>query len=105
MLGVDGGTQVIGISGGGTTVGFSITKGVNSGFAQNGGSFTTVNQSGIAFNQLLGINKSGTVAAGYSSTQAAGATLQKAYTVSGGPFFTNPHFTDINALLPANFSC
>ena len=33
-----------------------------------------------------------------------GATLQKAYTVSGGPAFASPVFTDINALLPANFN-
>ncbi|HEY2621457.1 MAG TPA: PEP-CTERM sorting domain-containing protein [Acetobacteraceae bacterium] len=104
VQGADGGTQVIGISGGGTTVGFSITGGVTNGFAQNGGMFTTVNQPGTAFNQLLGINKSGTIAAGYSSTQPDGATLQKAYTVSGGPSFTSPVFTDINALLPANFN-
>jgi hypothetical protein len=38
--GADGGTQVVGISGAGTTVGFSITGGVTSGFAQNGGVFT-----------------------------------------------------------------
>jgi hypothetical protein len=103
----DGGTQVIGISGGGTTVGFSITGGVTNGFAHNGGTpgtFTTVDQPGTAFNQLLGINKSGTVAAGYSSTKADGATFQKAYTVSGGPLFTSATFTDINVLLPANFN-
>ena len=102
--GADGGTQVIGISGTGTTVGFSVTGGVNNGFAQTGGSFTPVDQPGTAFNQLLGINKSGTVAAGYSSTDPAGATLQKAYTVSGGPSFTSPTFADINAKLPSNFN-
>jgi hypothetical protein len=101
----DGGTQVVGISGGGTTVGFSITGGVTNGFAQNGGVFTTVDKPGTAFNQVLGINKSGTVAAGYSSTDPAGATLQKAFTVSGGPSFASPVFTDINALLPpTNFN-
>jgi hypothetical protein len=103
--GADGGTQVVGISGGGTTVGFSITGGVTNGFAQNGGVFTTVDKPGTAFNQVLGINKSGTVAAGYSSTDATGATLQKAFTVSGGPSFASPVFTDINALLPpTNFN-
>jgi PEP-CTERM motif len=102
--GADGGTQVIGISGGGTTVGFSITGGVTNGFAQNGGTFTPVNAPATAFNQLLGINKSGTVAAGYSSTDPTGATLQKAFTVSGGPLFTTPVFTDINAHLPVNFN-
>jgi len=103
--GAYGGTQVVGISGGNTTVGFSITGGVTNGFAQNGGLFTTVDKPGTAFNQVLGINKSGTVAAGYSSTDPAGATLQKAFTVSGGPSFTSPIFTDINALLPpTNFN-
>jgi hypothetical protein len=103
--GADGGTQVVGISGTGTTVGFSITAAVTNGFAQNAGTFTTVDQPGTAFNQLLGINKSGTTAAGYSSTMADGATLQKAYTVAGGPSFTSPVFTDINALLPpTNFN-
>jgi hypothetical protein len=102
--GADGGTQVIGISGTGTTVGFSVTGGVTNGFAQTGGTFTTVNQPGTAFNQLLGINKSGTTAAGYSSSDPAGATLQKALTVSGGPSFASPTFTDINGLLPANFN-
>jgi PEP-CTERM motif len=102
--GADGGTQVVGISGAGTTVGFSITGGVTSGFVQNGGTFTTVDRPGTAFNQLLGINQAGTVAAGYSSTDPTGMTLQKALTVSGGPMFTSPVFTDINALLPANFN-
>lgn len=105
VSGADGGTQVVGIGGGNTTVGFSITGGVTNGFAQNGGVFTTVDKPGTAFNQVLGINKSGTVAAGYSSTDPAGATLQKAFTVSGGPSFTTPTFTDINALLPpTNFN-
>jgi hypothetical protein len=105
VLGADGGTQVIGITGNGaTTVGFSITAGVTNGFAHTGSTFTTVDQPGTAFNQLLGINPSGTTAAGYSSTDPAGATLQKALTVSGGPSFASPAFTDINALLPANFN-
>lgn len=102
--GADGGTQVVGISGSGTTVGFSITGGVTNGFAQTGGIFTTVDQPGTAFNQLLGINQSGTTAAGYSSTDPAGMVNQHALTVSGGPSFTTPAFTDINALLPANFN-
>jgi hypothetical protein len=100
--GADGGTQVVGVSGAGTTVGFSITMGVTNGFAQNGGTFTTVDQPGTAFDQLLGINQSGATAAGYSSVMPDGATLQKAYTVSGGLTFATPVFTDINALLPAN---
>lgn len=102
--GADGGTQVTGISGTGTTVGFSVTGGVTSGFAQTSGTFTTVNAPGTAFNQLLGINPSGTTAAGYSSTDPTGVTNQHAITVSGGPSFTSPVFTNINALLPANMN-
>ncbi|MBN9559812.1 MAG: VPLPA-CTERM sorting domain-containing protein [Alphaproteobacteria bacterium] len=105
--GADGGTQVIGISGGGTTVGFSITGGVTSGFANTGGqggTFTTVNKPGFAFTQLLGINQAGTTAAGYWSHDPAGATGQIAGTVSGGPGFASPTFTNINALLPTNFN-
>jgi len=102
--GADGGTQVLGISNAGTTVGFYIKGGVTNGFAQTAGTFTTVDQPGTAFNQLLGINQFGTVAAGYSSTDPAGATLQKALTVAGGPSFASPTFTDINALLPKNFN-
>ena len=104
--GADGGTQVFGITANGvTTDGFSITGGVTNGFvAQNGTSFTTVDQPGTAFNQLLGLNASGTTAAGYSSTDPAGMMNQHALTVSGGPSFTSPTFTDINALLPANFN-
>jgi hypothetical protein len=100
----DGGTQVIGISGNGTTVGFSITGGVTNGFAQTGGLFTTVDKPTTAFNQILGISQNGSMAAGYSSTDPAGATLQMAYTVSGGPTFATPVFTNINGLLPANLN-
>jgi hypothetical protein len=103
--GADGGTQAFGITANGaTTVGFSVTGGVTNGFAHTGTTFTTVDQPGTAFNQLLGINPSGTTAAGYSSTDPAGMVNQKALTVSGGPSFTSPTFTDINALLPANFN-
>jgi len=95
-------TQVVGIDAAGDTVGFYVTNpavGTTSGFTKpSGGSFGTVNQPGTAFNQLLGINALGTTAAGYSSTMADGVTLQKAFTVSGGPSFTSPVFTDINAL-------
>src|SRR5271169_1857826 len=61
--GADGGTQVFGITGNGaTTVGFSVTMvggvAVNNGFAHTGSTFTTVDQLGTAFNQLLGINNS-----------------------------------------------
>jgi hypothetical protein len=100
----DGGTQVVGISGSGTTVGFSITAGVNNGFAHTSGTFTAVDEAGTAFNQLLGINSAGTNAAGYSSTDPAGLVNQHAMTVSGGPSFVTPVFTNINAMLPANFN-
>jgi hypothetical protein len=103
VAGADGGTQVTGISGTDTTVGFSITGGITSGFAQTGGTFTTVNQLGTVFNQLLGINQSGTKAAGYSSaTDPLGMTGQTALTVSGGPTFAHPTFTPVP--LPANFN-
>jgi PEP-CTERM motif len=101
--GTDGGTQVFGITANGaTTDGFSVTGGVNNGFVHTGTTFTTVDQPGTAFNQLLGINASGTTAAGYSSTDPMGMINQKALTVSGGPSFASPVFTDINAKLPAN---
>ena len=104
--GQTGGTQVFGITANGlTTDGFSVSPaGVNNGFVHTGATFTTVDQPGTAFNQLLGINALGTTAAGYSSTDPAGMVGQHALTVSGGPTFTSPTFTDINALLPANFN-
>ena len=102
--GATGGTQVFGITANGlTTDGFSVSPtGVNSGFVSTGGVFTPILQN--AFTQLLGINPLGTTAAGYSSTDPAGMVNQRALTVSGGPSFTSPTFTDINALLPANFN-
>jgi PEP-CTERM motif len=105
--GADGGTQVIGISNSAspTTVGFSITGGVTNGFANTGGqggTFTTVDDPGFAFTQLLGINGSGAIAAGYWTHDPAGATGQLAGFVTGGPGFTTPTFTGINGLLPAN---
>jgi hypothetical protein len=103
--GADGGTQVLGITANGlTTDGFSITGGVTNGFVHTGTTFTTVDRPGTAFNQLLGISASGTTAAGYSSTDPAGMVNQHALTVLGGPSFATPTFTDINALLPANFN-
>jgi hypothetical protein len=104
--GQTGGTQVFGITGNGqTTAGFSVSAaGVNNGFVETGGTFTTVDQPGTAFNQLLGINALGTTAAGYSSTDPAGMVGQTAITVSGGPLFTSPTFTNINMLLPSNMN-
>jgi PEP-CTERM motif len=105
--GADGGTQVIGISRDDepTSVGFYIKGGVTNGFANTGGqggTFTTVDAPGFAFTQLLGINDRGRTAAGYWTTDPAGATGQIAGTVSGGPSFTSPTFTNINKLLPKN---
>ena len=102
--GQTGGTQVFGITSNGlTTAGFSVSAaGINNGFVETGGTFTTVDQPGTAFNQLLGINALGTTAAGYSSTDPAGMVGQTAITVTGGPVFTSPVFHYINALLPAN---
>jgi hypothetical protein len=107
VSGADGGTQVIGISNGAspTTVGFSITGGVTNGFANTGGqggTFTTIDDPGFAFNQMLGINGSGTTAAGYWTHDPAGATGQLAGIVTGGPGFASPTFVGINPLLPAN---
>jgi uncharacterized membrane protein len=101
-------TQVIGIDAAKDTVGFYIdAAGLTHGFANTGGqggTFTTVDAPGFAFTQLLGINQNGTTAAGYWTHDAAGATGQIAGTVSGGPSFTSPTFTNINKLLPANFN-
>jgi PEP-CTERM motif len=107
VVGADGGTQVTGIDAAGDTVGFSITGGVTNGFANTGGqggTFTTVDATGFAFTQLLGINGSGTTAAGYWTHDAAGATNQLAGFVTGGPGFTSPIFRSINNLLPTNFN-
>ncbi|MGH8153079.1 MAG: hypothetical protein ACREPF_10165, partial [Rhodanobacteraceae bacterium] len=98
-------TQVIGIDGGGDTVGFYVTNnavGTTSGFGKAaGGAFFTINQTGFAFNQVLGVTQAGNETAGYSTTDATGMTGQQAFTATG-PFFTT--FTDINALLPSNFN-
>jgi hypothetical protein len=103
--GADGGTQVIGISNGAspTTVGFYVKGGATNGFANTGGqggTFTTLDATGFAFTQLLGINHNGNTAAGYWTTDAAGATGQIAGTVT--PMFGGATFTNINHLLPAN---
>jgi hypothetical protein len=105
--GADGGTQVIGISNGAspTAVGFYVMGGVTNGFANTGGqggTFTTVDDPGFAFTQLLGINGSGTTAAGYWTHDPAGATGQLAGIVEGGPGFTRPTFIGITHLLPPN---
>ena len=102
-------TQVTGISGpGGNTekVGFYVdTAGTTHGFVNIPGftpPFITVDKPGTAFNQVLGVNNLGGRIAGYSSTDPAGATLQRAYVGSAGLFGNT--FTDINGLLPANLN-
>jgi hypothetical protein len=91
-------TQVVGIDAAGDTVGFYVdTAGLNHGFTDIGGTFTTVDRPGTSFNQLLGINQKGTEIAGYSSTDSTGATLQEAFSLASGTY------TDINALLVAKF--
>ena len=96
-------TQVVGVDGAGDTVGFYVTNpmvGTTSGFFKpHGGSFTTVNQPGSVFNQLLGINQAGNEIAGYSSfTDPAGATGQEAFSLKGTTY------TNINSLLPTNLN-
>jgi hypothetical protein len=97
---------VIGISNGASpvTVGFYIKGGVTHGFANQGGeggTFSTVDAPSFAFTQLLGINGDGSIAAGYWTHDATGATGQIAGTVSEG-LFASPTFTNINKLLPTN---
>jgi hypothetical protein len=102
--GADGGTQVTGIDAAGDTVGFSITGGVTNGFAHlaGGSTFTTVDDPGFAFTQVLGISSNGATAAGYWTHDVTGLTGQLAGFVTGGPGFASPTFTGINGLLPAN---
>lgn len=100
-------TQVSGINNLGDTCGFYIDfGGTTHGFLRtSGGTFSTIDAPGTAFNQLLGLNDLGQKA-GYSSTDATGATLQLAFTSQGGVFtYLTPYFpvvplnnqaTDIN---------
>jgi hypothetical protein len=93
-------TQVFGIDAAGNTAGFYVdTAGLTHGFTNIGGTFATVDRLGTAFNQLLGINLNGNEIAGYSSTDPAGATLQRAFWLVTG----TTNYTDINALLVSKF--
>jgi hypothetical protein len=93
-------TQVVGIDAAGDTVGFYLdAAGLNHGFTNIGGTFSTVDRPGTSFNQLLGINQSGAEIAGYSSTDPSGATLQEAFSLVTG----TTTYTDINALLVSKF--
>lgn len=99
--GATGGTQVVGIDAAGDTVGFYVNPdGSNHGFFKAaGGAFTTVDQPGSVFNQLLGINQNGNEAAGYSSfTDPAGMTGQQAFSVTSSLVYTS-----IDALLVSKF--
>lgn len=89
-------TQVVGINNNGATVGFFVdAAGVNHGFERNGGGvFSAVDAPGTSFNQLLGINDLN-VAAGYSSTDPAGATLQRAFLRQ-----SNGSFSYLDGFLP-----
>jgi len=76
-------------------VGFFIDQGgVTHGFQRVGGVFSTIDAPGTAFNQLLGLNDNGQEA-GYSSTDPAGVTLQRAFVEKGGSF------TYIDGFLPS----
>ena len=90
-------TQVVGINSAGNTGGFYIDiAGVTHGFTKVGGTFTTVDApEGPAFNQILGVNDNGQ-AAGYSSTDPTGVTLQQAFIHS-----LNGTFTALAGFLPA----
>ncbi len=100
-------TQVVGVanaSGNGDKVGFYVDgAGTTHGFINIQNffiPFLNVDQPGTAFNQVLGISANAANIAGYSSTDATGATLQRAYIGNAGIF--GDMFTDINPLLPAN---
>jgi PEP-CTERM motif len=92
-------TQVTGINGAGDLSGFYVdTSGNTHGFTRIGGSFATVdNPHSTVFNQALGINNSNETV-GYFAPTATGTPGDIAYSQTGGSF------TNINALLPANFN-
>ncbi len=88
--------MVTGINASGSTVGVYVDGGgTTHGYTDIGGTFTTVDSPGSAFNQGLGINN-GNTTVGYSSSDATGATGQKAYSQTGGAF------TSLDGLLPSN---
>jgi hypothetical protein len=92
-------TQVTGINAAGDVSGIYVdSTGANHGFTRIGGTFTTVDDSASAvFNQALGINNSNETV-GYYTLNPAGAPGDIAYSQKGDGF------TNINALLPANFN-
>jgi len=92
-------TQVTGINAAGDLSGLYVdTNGNTHGFTRIGGTFTTVdNPASTVFNQALGINNSDETVGYYALTQA-GSPGDIAYSQKSGAF------TNINALLPANFN-
>jgi hypothetical protein len=92
-------SQVTGINAAGDLSGIYVDANGNShGFTDIGGTFTTVdNPASTVFNQALGINNSDETVGYYAPTQT-GSPGDIAYSQQGGAF------TDINALLPANFN-
>jgi hypothetical protein len=83
------------INGAGSIAGIYVdVGGITHGYTNIGGTFTTVDQPGTAFNQALGINSANTTVGYSTATDPAGQIGQKAYSQSGGAF------TDINILLP-----
>jgi hypothetical protein len=92
-------TMVTGINQNGDTVGIYMDGAGNThGFTDIGGTFTTVDDpASTVFNQGLGINNTDETVGYFAPTQA-GTTGQIAYSQFGGSF------TNINALLPANFN-
>jgi hypothetical protein len=91
-------TMVTGINDAGDLSGIYVnpTTGVNNGFTDIGGVFTTVNNpASSVFNQALDINNSDETV-GYYAPTVSGFPGDVAYSQTGGMF------TDINALLPAN---
>jgi hypothetical protein len=92
-------TQVTGINAAGDVSRIYVdSTGANHGFTRIGGTFTTVDDSASAvFNQALGINNSNETV-GYYTLNPAGAPGDIAYSQKGDGF------TNINALLPANFN-
>lgn len=72
-------TQVVGIDNRGNTGGFYVdTAGVTHGFLKSEGKYLRVDAPDTQFNQILGRNDRGQ-AAGYSSTDPTGQTLQRAF--------------------------
>lgn len=87
-----------------TAVGFYVdSKTITHGFILQQGVITTTDETGTAFNQLLGINDSGQIA-GYSSLDPTGATEQLAYLRQTDGSYTLLDNAGHTADLPTNFN-